>query len=797
VALEFLLGLGLALAMTRSFRGRGLIMSILIIPLFISPVIVGQAWALLLQRPFGPTNYVLSHLLGFDVTIGWLTQAPWNYIAIIIADVWQWTPFMFVILLAGLTAIPPNLYEAAELDGVDGWRAFWLITVPLLVPMMLLAITFRPEFQPPWGGRSHVTSFDLNRLSERDGEALVQKLAGNTALTPDIVAEIVERTDGVPLFVEELTKAVLESAGQGDRVAAVLAATSLSALSVPATLHASLMARLDRLGTAKEVAQIGAAIGREFSYALLAAVVRQPVAELGSALDRLVQAGLLFRQGEPPHATYLFKHALVQEAAYGTLLREPRRTLHARIAETLESQFADIAQSQPELLARHCAEAGQIEKAAGLWGNAGQRSLERSALVEAAEQLTRALAQIAVLPATPALRREQIKLQVTLIAPLIDVKGFAAPETKAAAERARLLIEQAEALGEPPEDPLLLASVLYGFWVANLGAFNGDVIRDLAAHFLALAEKKGATIPLMIGYRLMGVSLLCTGYIARGRTHLERAIALYDPAVHRPLATRFGHDTGVVVLTFRSWALWLLGYPEAALRDADDALKNAREMGRAATLLHALSRIGTLDILCGNDSVATARTRELFALAEEKGALFWKAGGMALQGCALTLTGKASDAVHMITSAITAFRSMGITLFVPLYLSHVARAYADLGKIDDAWRCIGEAMTAVGTTKERWCEADIHRIAGEIALLSSEPDAAEAEAYFDRALAVAREQEAKSWELRAAMSMARLWRAQGKRQQARDLLAPVYSWFTEGFDTLDLKEARALLDALA
>ena len=281
------------------------------------------------------------------------------------------------------------------------------------------------------------------------------------------------------------------------------------------------MARLDRLGPAKEVAQIGAAIGREFSHALLAAVVRKPEAELGSALDRLIAAGLLFRQGVPPHATYLFKHALVQDAAYGTLLREPRRALHARIAETLESQFAEIAESQPELLARHCTEAGLIEKAAGLWGKAGQRSLERSALVEAVEQLTRALDQIATLPATPALRREQIKLQVALITPLMHVKGYAAPETKAAAERARLLIEQAEALGEPPEDPLLLFSVLYGFWVANYVAFNGDVMRELAAQFLALAEKQGATVPLMIGHRLMGISLLRTGDIAEGRAHLR------------------------------------------------------------------------------------------------------------------------------------------------------------------------------------------------------------------------------------------------------------------------------------
>ena len=386
------------------------------------------------------------------------------------------------------------------------------------------------------------------------------------------------------------------------------------------------MARLDRLGPAKEVAQIGAAIGREFSHALLAAVVRKPEAELGSALDRLIAAGLLFRQGVPPHATYLFKHALVQDAAYGTLLREPRRALHARIAETLESQFAEIAESQPELLARHCTEAGLIEKAAGLWGKAGQRSLERSALVEAAEQLTRALAQIATLPATPALRREQIKLQVALITPLIHVKGYAAPETKAAAERARLLIEQAEALGEPPEDPLLLFSVLYGFWVANFVAFNGDALRELAAQFLALAEKQRATVPLMIGHRLMGNSLLLTGDIAQGRAHYDQALALYDPAEHRPLATRFGQDIRVSVLSYRSLALWLLGYPEAALADADHALKDAREIGHAATLMYALivHIVGPISY-CGNYAAANAQLDELVALADEKGALLWKA----------------------------------------------------------------------------------------------------------------------------------------------------------------------------
>ena len=307
---------------------------------------------------------------------------------------------------------------------------------------VLMLVTFRPEFEPPWIGRPHVTALTINRLVQRDIAAIVDGVAGNKFLPSNIRQDIIDRTDGIPLFVEEMTKAVLEAENEGVAEHLVAAVPS-PALAVPASLHASLMARLDRLGPAKEMAQIGAAIGREFSYALLAAVVRKSDAELGLALDRLILSGLLFRQGVAPHATYLFKHALVQDAAYGTLLRERRRVLHTRIAETLENQFPEILESQPELLARHCTEAGLIEKAAGLWGKAGQRSLERSALIEAAEQLTRALDQIAALPSTPILRREEIKLQVALITPLIHVKGYAAPETKSAAERAHLLIEQA------------------------------------------------------------------------------------------------------------------------------------------------------------------------------------------------------------------------------------------------------------------------------------------------------------------------------------------------------------------
>ena len=660
---------------------------------------------------------------------------------------------------------------------------------------VLLIVTFRPEFNAPWAGRSHVTTLALNRLGEREAAAIIARIVGNKDLPADVTAEIVERTDGIPLFVEEMTKAVLEAESEGlERPPPPF---PRRALAVPASLHASLMARLDRLGPAKELAQIGAAIGREFSHALLAAILRRPDAEIKSALDRLIAAGLLFRQGVPPQATYLFKHALLQDAAYGTLLREPRRALHARIAGTIESQFLEIVENQPELLARHCTEAGLIEKAASLWGKAGQRSLERSALLEAAEQITRALAQIATLPSTPALRGEEIKLRIALMNTLIHVKGYAAPETKAAVEQARLLFEQAEALGERPEDPLLLFEVLWGFWAVRFIAFNGEVLRELAAEFLTLAEKQALTAPLMIGHRILGISFLYTGDIAQGRAHLDRAIRLYDPREHRPLATRFGQDPRAQALSYRSWALWLLGYPDAALADAEHALSDAREIKQAATLMNVLTYTSFTSIFRGDYMSVAAQTNELSALADEKGALYWNAVAMWMQGMLLRLTGKVSEAAPILNSGIAAWRSTGATLFAPTQLSYLGEAYADLGQFDEAWHCIDEAVTAMGTSNETWFKAEVNRIAGEIALMSPEPDAAKAEAYFERALAVARQQQAKSWELRAAMSIARLWRDQGKRDEARDLLAPVYGWFTEGFDTRDLRQAKALLEQLA
>jgi class 3 adenylate cyclase/predicted ATPase len=660
----------------------------------------------------------------------------------------------------------------------------------------LLVVTYRPEFEPPWIGRPHVTALTLNRLGEREIAAMIDRLTGNKLLPANIRQDIIERTDGIPLFAEEITKAALEAESEG-AAEHTIAAVPAPSLAVPASLHASLMARLDRLGPAKEVAQIGAAIGREFTHGLISAVARRPEAKLGAALDRLIASGLLFRQGVPPHAIYLFKHALVQDAAYGTLLREPRRALHKRIAEVVESAFPEVAESQPELLARHYTDAELIEKAAWFWGKVGERSLARSAVVEASEQLKRALDQIATLPQTPVLRRQQLKLQIALANALMQIKGYAAPEPKVAFEQARLFLERAEAVGEVPEDPLLLFSFLWGVWSGNYVKFNGEAIKSIASQFMALAERQGTNLPLTVGHRLIGMSALHTGDINGSRQHFDRAVALYDPAEHRALAPRFGQDIRVAALAIRAKALWLLGFPALALADIESALKDGHEMDHGPSLMYALLFAAKLNIYSGYYAAASKHADEIVTFATQKGIGYWKAAGMLAQGVASALLGNSSDAVQQLASAINAYRSMGSTLFLPEYLVHLANAHAQLGQIDDAWRCIGEAMTIMEASGETWCEAELHRNAGEIALISPTPNAAKAEAYFERALAVARHQQAKSWELRAAMSLARLWRDQGKVQQARELLGPVYGWFTEGLDTRDLKEAKALLAELS
>jgi predicted ATPase len=533
----------------------------------------------------------------------------------------------------------------------------------------------------------------LDRQQARD---MVSELAARHTLSNEMVEGVTERTGGVPLFVEEVTRLLLERGEQGGIQA------------IPPTLQQSLTARLDRLGSAREVAQVGAVIGRDFSYKLLREIAGIGDAPLQAALEKLADADILLVQGLPPASDYRFKHALIQDAAYENLLKSRRQGLHRRTAEVLRDHFADTAAAEPALLAHHFTQAGLTEAAIEWWRTAGQRSLTRSALLEGVEQLKRALAQIATLPATPVLRRAEIKLEVAF---------------------------------------------------ANATTLSGDLVN--------------------------------------GKEHYDRALAIYDPAEHGPLTTRSGRDVGVALLASRSSCLWQLGYPETSCNDGEHAVKNAREIGDAATLMFALYAACFNHFYCGNYPAANTLIDELIALAEEKGASYWKALGTAVRGWLFALTGKASDAVQAITSGLSSLRSTNATLYEPWHLQQLAMAYAELGQPDDARRCVDDAIETIERSKEKWGEAEVHRIAGEIALKSLMPDPEKAKAYFERALAVARQQQAKSWELRAAMSLARLWRDQGKAGEARELLAPVYGWFTEGFDTRDLKEAKALLEELA
>jgi class 3 adenylate cyclase/tetratricopeptide (TPR) repeat protein len=658
---------------------------------------------------------------------------------------------------------------------------------------VLLIVTYRPEFQSPWIGQPHVTTLTLNRLGPREIAAMIDAVTGNESLPANIRLDIVERADGIPLFIEEMTKAVLEASGQ-ESAERTVTSIPVPSLAVPASLHASLMARLDRLGSAKEIAQIGAVIGREFSYVLLATVARKEEAALLKALHDLTEAGLLFQRGAPPHATYLFKHALVQDTAYSTLLRERRRALRTRVAEVLETQFAEIAESQPELVARHYTEAGLIQKSAAFWAKAGRQSVARSAFAEAIAQLNRALDQIATLPATSARRQEEIELQVAIINPLMNMGGYSSPAAKAATERARVLIERVEALGEPLEKPLLLYTVLYLGWATNFGAFNGSALRTLSAQFLAVAEKQGDPFPIMLGHSLTGQSLVMTGSPAQARRHLDHAIGLYE-LKYRPLSLMYGWDCRIEALGLRSNAMWFLGYPDVAVAEANQGLNEASDFGHAGNTFQALHNAILTHFLCGNYATVEALANEVFALAEEQGILMWKATASIYRGWAFAVGDRASAAIQMITPGVAARRT-GATFLAPVRLSLWGKSYAELGRLDEALRSVEEAKEILEKTGETWFEVGVHCIAGEIALKSLPPDAAKAEACFEQALAVARQQQAKSWELRAAMSMARLWRDQGKRQQARELLAPIYGWFTEGFDTCDLKEAKALLDEL-
>jgi len=637
-----------------------------------------------------------------------------------------------------------------------------------------------------------VTVIALNRLGRNEGATLVHRLAGNLgALPPDIVDEIVERTDGVPLFVEELTKAVVEAGA--DRGYASISAAPPSSLAVPATLHASLLGRLDRLGpVAKNVAQVGAAIGRDFSYELLAAAVPLAEPELQEALRRLVEAGLVFQRGAPPAAEYLFKHALVQDTAYSTLLRGPRQALHRRVAEALEQRFPDFVETRPEILAHHYGEAAMADKSIGYWHLAGKSSVAKSAMREAIAQLRRGLSLLDGLPETRERKQLELDTHVTLTAALMAGRGYANPEVVAALERANRLVTETASVGTP-----LHFSVLYGLWVSN--HVGGAIAAGLehATNFLSFAQSQASSGPLLVGHRILAYSLICSGDHRAALAHIETAASLYRPDEHRDSALHYGQDIGVSAFVQLSFALWHRGYPDQSARAADRALALSRQLGHAHTLAYAFSHAGVAAVFARDVATVYARSNDCVAVASEHGFAQWAARGRILQGWADAQKGEATTGIGRIRDGMAASAATGTRSNTPFYLALLAEALAFAGKIEEGLAALDDALATAAASGLRGWDAEIHRLRGELTARLPDPDPVKAEDSFRTALAIAREQGTRGYELRAATSLARLWREQSRRGEARDLLAPVYSSFTEGFDTADLKDAGKLLSELA
>jgi predicted ATPase/class 3 adenylate cyclase len=653
---------------------------------------------------------------------------------------------------------------------------------------VLVLITFRPEFISPWHGQAHVSSLTLNRISRTRGASMVADLTGGKALPSQVLIEILAKTDGVPLFIEELTKTVLEAGLLMDDGERYVLTAPLPTLAIPTTLRDSLMARLDRLGGVKEVLQVGSAIGREFGYELLAAATPLDETELHDALRRLIEAELVFARGAPPHASYSFKHALVRDAAYESQLKSRRKQLHARIAQALEQRFPETAEAKPEALARHFCEAGLVDKAVEYGLKAGQLAIRRSAMAEAIAHITTALNLLATVPESAERSQREIDLQIALGGALIAAKGHAAPETGRAYARARELCRQVGDLGR-------LSPLMFGQWVFHMVRAEHNAAQEIAEELLRSATQDGDAAGLMVGHRAAGISSLWQGDLIEAREHLERTLALYDPEQHRSLASVYVYDPRLAGLAGLAFALFQLGFPEQAVARCREAVDDAERLSHPAGLAYALQHACMLDQVRGDALGVGQHAAALVALAAEHGFPLWHALGVAFEGWALAQQGRVAEGIAQIEAGLHAYQATGSALFVPYFLALQGTMCAAAGRAAEGQRLFAAAEQTECASGERWFEAELYRLKGEL-LVSAAGDRATAEACFIHAMAVAREQSAKLWELRTATSLARLWAEDSRRAEARELLAPVYGWFMEGFDTPDLREAKALLDVL-
>jgi len=654
---------------------------------------------------------------------------------------------------------------------------------------ILTLLTCRPEFEPTWSRRLQVTEVSLSRLSRRQVEQMAERVAHGKHLPGEIMRELIEKTDGVPLYLEEITKVIIESGMLKEHDDHYELAGSVASLTIPATLHDSLMARLDRMANAKGVAQLGAVIGRTFSYDLLEAITSLDASILQQNLQLLVEAELVFQRGLPPQATYTFKHALIQDAAYQSLLRSTRQQYHRQIVELLEAKFPETLERQPELAAHHYSEAGLYAQAIPYWHHAGLRAVERSAYVEALAHLMAGLALLPQLPDTPARTQQELVLQLALGPVLAATKGNAAPEVGQAYRRARSLCQE---LGDTPHH----FPVLVGLW--RFAWVQDELLQahELGLQLLDLAERARDAELLLEAQRALGCTLFFLGNLSAARLHLEQGVRLYHPEQHGAHAALYGRDPGVDCHAYMAMTLGLIGYPDQALTHMHTALTLAEQLASPLSRGWVLAITGMLHQFHHAWQLTQEWSAEAIELAHEHHFPQISAMGSVLHGWACAIQGEEASGVAEMHQGLADWQATGAVIARPYFLALLADWHGKVGQGALGLQVLVEARDTAQHYQERFYEAEFYRLEGELLLTQAADCVAEAADCFQQALTIARRQQAKWWELRAATSLATLWQQQGKRQEAHDLLAPVYGWFTEGFDTVDLKEAKALLETL-
>ncbi len=685
--------------------------------------------------------------------------------------------------LVGLADRRPVLFVMEDAHWIDPTtlELMELMVEQATSSAVLLLITHRPEFEASWIGRAHVTPMILGRLRRRDCALMVERVWSDEGISQELRDRIADQTDGVPLFIEELTKSVLDTALGSE--------LSIVSIEVPATLQDSLEARLDRLGPAKEVAQLGSAIGREFSHRLVAAVLGVEASALEELVEPLILSELFFRRRSGEAAIYIFKHGLVQDAAYGSLLRGARKNIHREIAVALEESFPETVETEPEILAFHYTEADLFEPAIGYWQRAGARSVTRSAHAEAIAQFGNALKLIEELPESPERDAQELDLMIDQFNPIMASKGYGSSELDQAQLRALALCERLD-------DPEKILPILHGRYMYNQSIGRPAVALEFAQAYLRRAESLNDDTALMIGHRATGAALWRVGRLVPALEHVEQTLELYQPELHRALITQYGYDIKISALMNHYVLVGLLGYPERAATILRDALDYSRALGHSESLALLLGHVGLTQHFIARDSVGARNcAEELRVLAKEFEIPTWLPMNIVQLGRSLFEKGNHQKGIQMMQESLGGPDEKKLMVQRPAHQVLLADALVGVNEFELSLRYLDAAQEETDAAEDRWSEPEIWRVRGDALHKSARED--DAEASYRRAIEIAHGQEAKTFELRAATSLAEFWRQKNRTSEAQNLLAPIYGWFTEGFDTADLKEAKALLDVLS